>query len=202
MSRNTFHKKLTRRLVSIFCSILQYPRIIKYRLLSNVTTQGKPCLYQPMQTIGSGKIKFAFTCKIGVFPSPYFFSTYAYFEARNLDAEITIDEETWINNGFCAIAEHTKITIGKRVRIGTNVEIFDSDFHGLKISDRDKSEVVCAKPVIIEDDVFLGSNVRVLKGVTLGKGCVIANGSVVTRNIAAGMIAAGSSEKEIRKIPE
>ena len=69
--------------------------------------------------------------------------------------------------------------IGKRVLIGANVEILDSDFHGLNIKDRGFSKADWAKPVVIEDDVFLGSNVRVLKGLTIGRGSVIANSSVV-----------------------
>jgi acetyltransferase-like isoleucine patch superfamily enzyme len=157
-------------------------------------------LYQPLQLIGLGLIEFKGQIKIGVFPSPFFFTTYAYIEARNSSATITIGDGTWINNGFSVIAEHTSIMIGKRVLIGSNVEIYDSDFHGVKIDERNKSKFGWAKPVVIEDDVFLGSNVRVLKGVTIGRGSVIANGSVVVKDIPPCVIAGGNPARVIKAI--
>lgn len=145
-------------------------------------------------------IKFSGQVNIGVFPSPLFFSTYAYIEARNRSAQIHIGEGTWINNGFSAIAEHTSITIGQRVLIGTHVEIFDTDFHGIRIDDRNTSRAEWAKPVSIEDDVFLGSNVRVLKGVTIGRGSVIANSSLVVNDIPPGVIAGGNPARVLKVI--
>lgn len=171
-----------------------------YRLLSSGIVHGRPTLYQPLQTAGWGVIEFSGSVKIGVFPSPFFFSTYSYIEARNLNARISIGEGTWINNNFCAIAEHSSITIGKRVLIGTGVEVFDSDFHGISINNRGQSKAVWSKPVAIEDDCFLGSNVRVLKGVTIGRGSIIANSSVVVKNIPPGVIAGGNPARVIRTI--
>lgn len=84
--------------------------------------------------------------------------------------------------------------------IGTNVEIYDSDFHGIRVCDRVVSKVEWAKPVVIEDDVFLGSNVRVLKGVTIGRGSVIANGSVVIKDIPSSVVAGGIPAKVIKVI--
>lgn len=84
--------------------------------------------------------------------------------------------------------------------VGTGVEIFDSDFHGLDVKDRGLSNAEWAKPVVIEDEVFLGSNVRVLKGVTIGKGSVIANSSVVVKSIPPGVLAGGNPAKVIRAI--
>lgn len=200
MSPQSFASKVRRRLVRIACRLVQSPRILLYRLLSSATIQGTPTLYQPLQAVGLGIIKFSGAVKIGVFPSPLFFSAYAYIEARNSTASISIGDGTWINNGFSAIAEHTTITIGQRVLIGTNVEIFDSDFHGLQLNDRMTSKAEWAKPVVIEDDVFLGSNVRVLKGVTIGRGSVIANSSVVLKDIPPNVVAGGIPAKVLRAI--
>jgi acetyltransferase-like isoleucine patch superfamily enzyme len=200
MSPQSFASKVRRRLVRIACRLVQWPRILFYRLLSSATIKGKLHLYQPLQSVGLGIIKFSGTVKIGFFPSPLFFSTYAYIEARNGNATISIGDGTSINNGFIAIAEHTSITIGQRVLIGTNVEIFDSDFHGLQLTDRMKSKAEWAKPVVIEDDVFLGSNVRVLKGVTIGRGSVIANSSVVLKDIPPNVVAGGMPAKVLRAI--
>ena len=179
---------------------IQWLRILLFRSFSTARFQGKPTLFQPLQTVGSGQIVFLGEVNIGFFSSPLFFSTYAYLEARNSTAKISIGDGTWINNGFSAIAEHTSITIGQRVRVGTSVEIFDSDFHGIRIDDRGKSKADWAKPVLIEDDVFIGSNVMILKGVTIGRGSVIANSSVVVRDIPSGVVAGGNPARVIRAI--
>ena len=57
-----------------------------------------------------------------------------------------------------------------------------------------------AKPIVIEDDCWLASNVTVCGGVTIGKECVIGAGSVVTKDIPAGSFAAGNPCRVIRKI--
>ena len=200
MSPRSFAEKVYRRLARLAYWGIQLPRILVYRLLSTCRVEGRPILYQPLQTSGWGVVEFAGLVRLGVFPSPFFFSTYSYIEARGVKAKVSIGDGTWINNNFCAMAEHSSITIGKRVLIGTGVEIFDSDFHGISIKDRGLSKADWAKPVVIEDDVFLGSNVRVLKGVTIGKGSVIANSSVVVRDIPSGVIAGGNPARVIRTI--
>lgn len=200
MSPLLFASKVRRRLQQVASRLIQGSRILVYRFLSSAVTQGKPTLFQPLQTAGLGVIEFSGQVKIGVFPSPFFFSTYAYLEARNSTARISIGDGTWINNGFSAIAEHTSITIGRRVLIGTYVELFDSDFHGIRIDDRKNSRAEWAKPVVIEDDVFIGSNVRVLKGVTIGHGSVIANSSVVLKDVPPNVIAGGNPARVLKAI--
>jgi acetyltransferase-like isoleucine patch superfamily enzyme len=59
------------------------------------------------------------------------------------------------------------------------------------------NESTIAKPVIVDDDVWLGYNVTVLPGVTIGKGSVIGAGSVVTKNIPPYSIAVGNPCKVI-----
>jgi maltose O-acetyltransferase len=145
-----------------------------------------------MQAVGSGIIEFGNSVKIGVFPSPQFFSTYAYLEARKPSARITIGAETWINNNFTAIAEHTSITIGRNCLIGANVEILDSDFHGLRIQERMLSKPEWAKPVSIGNNVFIGSNVKIMKGVSIGDGCVVANGTIVFKDVPPSTVIGGS----------
>lgn len=200
MSLRLLLEKFRHRLIYIGAKKLQLPRILFYRFFSSGRVVGRPICHQPLQITGRGMIEFLGKVNVGVFPSPIFFSSYAYIEARNDTARITIGDGTWINNGFSAIAEHCSIDIGERVLIGTNVEVFDSDFHGLRIDNRSRSENEWAKSVIIEDDVFLGSNVRVLKGVTIGKGSVVANSSVVVKDIPPGVIAGGNPARVIKVI--
>ena len=173
-------------------------RIFFYRMLSNAILKGEsPILRQPLQAVGRGVIEFEERVSIGFFPSPSFFSSYAYL---NESSKISIGHDTSINNGFVAIAEYSHIKIGARVLIGINVEIIDSDFHGINLLDRNKSKPEWAKPVEVGDDVFLGSNVRICKGVTIGNGSVVANGSIVIQDIPARVVAAGNPATVLRTI--
>jgi maltose O-acetyltransferase len=192
--------KIKSQLVAKFIRLAQIPRIFKYKLLSNCKVIGEPRLLQPAQLVGNGEIHFKGTVNIGVFPSPHFFNGYAYIEARNPGAKIIIGDGTWMNNNFVAISEYKSITIGKNVLIGTFVEIYDSNFHGLEPDQRQVSSFDESSEVIIEDNVFLGSNVKVLKGVTIGQNSVIANGSLVTKSIPPGVVAGGSPARVIKKL--
>lgn len=103
-----------------------------------------------------------------------------------------------------AIICHESISIGKNVKIGGNTVIYDTDFHSLKASDRihpkrDKINTV-TKPVIIKDNVFIGSHVTILKGVTIGENSVIAAGSVVSKSIPDNQIWGGNPIRFIKKI--
>ncbi len=189
-----------KRLVHLLLRISQLIRIVKFKWLSSCPSAGHPVLHQPLQLVGNGAVVFGRNVNIGVFPSPYYLSSYAYIEARGPDARISIGDDTYINNGFVAIAEHASISIGKKVLIGSNVEIYDSDFHNLAPSERHRSDPNNASPVTIEDGVFLGSNVKILKGVQIGANSVVANGSIVIGDIPGNVIAAGIPAKVIRSI--
>jgi len=76
------------------------------------------------------------------------------------------------------------VFIGKNVTIGANTIIMDTDVH----SDLTGS---IASSINIEDNVFIGMDCRILKGVTIGRGAIIAAGSIVTKDIPANAIAAG-----------
>ena len=84
--------------------------------------------------------------------------------------------------------------------IGACVEILDSDFQGLSIEQRGMSKPEWTRPVTISDSVFIGSNVKIMKGVTIGYGSVIANGSVVVGDVPAGVIAGGVPAKKLGDI--
>ncbi len=188
------------KISALFWRLVQRPRILLFRLLSNNAPYGKVICYQPLQLIGKGTIKFDLNVRIGVFPSPMFFSTYAYIEARNSGAAVHVGENTWINNNFTAIAEHTSITIGANCLIGSNVEILDSDFHGMIVSERRLSRPESAAPVVIGNDVFIGNNAVILKGVTVGDGAVISNRALVVSDVPARTIVGGVPAKFIRAI--
>ena len=98
----------------------------------------------------------------------------------------------WIQN---------KLTIGNHVNIGGNCLILDTDTHqidylarrGHKVADPSKPKTtIQSVPITIEDDVWIGANCIILKGVTIGARSVIGAGSVVTKSIPADCIAAGN----------
>jgi len=102
------------------------------------------------------------------------------------------------NCGFSGtvIGAFKYIKLGNNVRCGANTLITDSDWH---LDDPRSGEPA---DVIIEDNVWLGVNCVVLKGVTIGQNSVIGANSVVTKSIPVDSIAAGNPCKVIRKLIE
>lgn len=96
-------------------------------------------------------------------------------------------------NRFCKIRCYSSITIGRNVAISDNFTIWDSDAHSI-VGKEDSMTL----PIVIGDRVWIGANVTVLKGVTIGDGAVIAAGSVVNKDIPAYCMAAGVPAKVIK----
>lgn len=178
----------------------QHIRIIIYRNLSEkLKTIGKPEIKQPSLFLGEGTIEFGTNVNIGYYPSPYFYSGNAHFEVRTKESKIVIGNNVYFNNNFVVIAEES-ISIGNNVLIGTNVELYDSDFHNIDPQLRFGCKTHHVAPIRIEDNVWLGSNVKILKGVTIGENSVISNGAVVTKNIPANVVAGGIPARIIKKV--
>lgn len=87
-----------------------------------------------------------------------------------------------------------EIKIGNNVLCGANTLITDGDWHQ---NDPRAGE---NRPVIIENNVWIGEGVKILKGVTIGENSVIGAGSVVTKRIPANVVAAGNPCKVIKII--
>lgn len=96
-----------------------------------------------------------------------------------------------------------EIRIGDMCLIGANVTIADTDFHAISPSGRrynnDPRAISCS-PVLIGDNVFLGTGTIVLKGVRIGDNSIIGAGSVVTADIPPNSIAAGNPARVLREI--
>ena len=101
----------------------------------------------------------------------------------------------------CSVTAESHVKIGNRVMIGSGVLIMDTDAHPLAPEARQKNEPPKTDPVIIEDDVFIGTRAIVLKGVRIGQGAVIAAGAVVTKDVAPATIVGGNPAKVIGKVP-
>ena len=137
---------------------------------------------------GEGQIIFGDSVTIGVYKSPNFWEGYSYLESRNVASSIRIGDNTVLNNGFVAVSAGASITIGKYCVFGTNCTIFDSDFHRVGPN----SNQIETRAVNIGDNVFVGSAVKILKGVTIGDHCVIAAGAIVTRSFPSYTVVGGN----------
>jgi acetyltransferase-like isoleucine patch superfamily enzyme len=113
---------------------------------------------------------------------------------HNTTASLVIGEQCGFSG--TAIGCALDIRIGNRVRCGANTIITDTDWH------TDDLRTSPNAPVVIEDDVWLGVNVTVLKGVRIGGGSVIGAGSVVATDIPAGVVAAGTPARVLRTLPD
>ena len=103
-------------------------------------------------------------------------------------------------NFDCVMLDGAPITIGDNVLLGPKIGLYTAN-HAL--DPRERAAGACrARPITIGDDVWLGGNVTVLPGVTIGSGTVIGGGSVVTRSIPPGVIAAGNPARVIRNVTE
>ena len=121
------------------------------------------------------------------------------------------------DNGHCIIGDFTllngalimaddKIEIGSYCLVSWNVGIADSDFHPLAPDERwidaealapffegrPARPTIRAVPVIIRDNVWIGMNAVILKGVTIGENSVVAAGSVVSKSVAPNVVVAGN----------
>src|SRR5687768_4813710 len=119
-------------------------------------------------------------------------------------------------NGYIEIGDYSYISgaaiiaceaviIGKYVFMAGGVTIVDSDFHPLDPGPRLEDTIIISTvgkkmqrpkfaiaPVIIEDDVWIGYNATILKGVTIGQGVIIQPGTVVLRDVPPGAVVSGN----------
>lgn len=110
---------------------------------------------------------------------------------------ISVGAHTFANYGLVAL-DVGAITIGRDVQIGPNVQLL-TPTHPLEPELR-QAKYEAAKPIVIEDNVWLGGGAIVLAGVTIGKNSVIGAGAVVTKDIPANVVAVGNPARIIRQI--
>jgi acetyltransferase-like isoleucine patch superfamily enzyme len=117
------------------------------------------------------------------------------------ETKIFIDSDCGLSGTTICAAK--SIYIGKQTLIGANVSIFDTDFHTISPKGRrfcTDPEKIATKPVKVEDNVFIGTNSLICKGVTIGKNSIIGAGSVVVKNVQPSKIYAGNPAKEITHV--
>ena len=120
---------------------------------------------------------------------------------------------------YCYLGQDSRIWsscsvyIGDRVLIAHHVTILDNQTHPTDPQDRHEhfKRIITTghpwqidleeRPVRIEDDAWIGCNCIVLPGVTIGRGAIVGAGSVVTKDVAPGVVVAGNPARPIRNTP-
>lgn len=108
--------------------------------------------------------------------------------------------DRFVGNFNLTILDEASVTIGDRVFIGPNVGLYTVT-HAL-LPDQRADGVMRARPIVIEDDVWLGGHTVVLPGVRIGTGSVVGAGSVVTRDIPPRTLACGNPCRPLRLLTE
>ena len=107
------------------------------------------------------------------------------------------------------------VTIGRHVCLGWNVTVADSDFHPIDPGPRIEDAIACSnvgggrprppvahRPVVIEDDVYVGPMATILKGVRVGAGSFVEPGSLVTRDVPPNSRVMGNPARVIGSVTE
>jgi len=119
------------------------------------------------------------------------------------DGRVGIGDFCYFTN--VVILSELEVTIGHYVLIGWNTTITDTDFHPLEPAQRIVDAIACSplgrgrprppvarRPVVIEDDVWIGPNATILKGVHIATGSIVEPGSMVTRDVPPGVRVLGN----------
>ncbi|MFI5523326.1 sugar O-acetyltransferase [Streptomyces platensis] len=105
-------------------------------------------------------------------------------------------ENVFVNQG-CTFMDKGGIRIGNGVMVAPKVSLITGG-HPLSLAER--REFLSFAPIVIEDDVWIGTAAVITQGVTIGAGAVVAAGAVVTRDVPAGTVVAGVPARVIKTI--
>lgn len=121
------------------------------------------------------------------------------FLRTSKSGKIVTGDEVYLN-GTSIISEES-ITLGNRIMIGANTVIMDTNSHNVPYKNRLKRwDKIRRKAVVIEDDVWIGANCFIMKGVRIGKGSIIGAGSVVNIEVKPFCIYAGNPAVFVKEI--
>lgn len=116
--------------------------------------------------------------------------------------ELVLGDGTFIGHG-CGFNVGRSVRVGKHCLFATGVLVYDLDGHPLDAASRRAGEPAGAddiRPVVIGDDVWVGSGAVILKGVTIGDRAVVAARAVVTRDVPADTVVAGNPARGVKEI--
>lgn len=152
----------------------------------------------PLRCDGLGEVSLGTGVLVGYRLAPRSGNGEVQLQARYPGSVVTVGEGSVLGNNTAVIAVQ-RVAIGDGCLIGDHVLILDSDFHHADPANRNAPNPPTAE-VVIGDNVWLGSRVLVLKGVTIGRNSVIAAGAVVTVSIPENPLAAGVPARVLRPL--
>ena len=103
-------------------------------------------------------------------------------------------------NFMCTIIDNNEVHIGNHVMVGPAVQIYTAA-HPIQVDARIRGLEV-AKPIVIEDNVWIGGGAILLPGVRIGRNAVVGAGAVVTKSVPANTVVAGNPARVIREIEQ
>jgi maltose O-acetyltransferase len=110
---------------------------------------------------------------------------------------LEIGEATLVNFG-CSLVATELVRIGRDCHIGPYTMMLDNDFH--RVEPERRLERPPSKPIVIEDNVWIGARCIIMAGVTVGRDSCVGAGSVVTSDVAPRTLVAGVPAKKIRDL--
>ena len=127
--------------------------------------------------------------------------------------KISIGNNVYIGS-FTSLQSKEQISIGDNVIIANNVVIVDNNNHPTSPAERLKMsqcedyindelwswKYAESKPIVIEENVWIGRDSRILKGVTIGRGSIVALGSIVTHSVPPYSVVAGNPAKVVKHL--
>lgn len=108
--------------------------------------------------------------------------------------QITIGKNVFINHSLTCMSAGG-ITIDDNVQIGPNVTMVTTNH------DFDDRYSLCCKGIHIKENVWIGANVVIMPGVTIGENAIIAGGALVTKDVEANTIVGGNPAKVLKTLP-
>ena len=130
----------------------------------------------------------------------------------SLGRKSVVESFSCINNavGDVIIGDHTRIglhntiigpvTIGSHVNLAQGITVTALNHNFNEVDKRIDEQGVSTKPVVIEDDIWIGANAAIMPGVTVGRHSVVAAGAVVTRDVPPYSVVAGVPAKIIKQL--
>ncbi len=117
---------------------------------------------------------------------------------RGNGCKILIGNQTTIGGArIINVGTNCLIKIGNKCLFSDNIEIWASDTHS--IFDSNNTMINPEKDIIINDNVWIGTHVKILKGVTIGQGCVVGIATLVTKDIPSNTLSVGNPNRVIKE---
>jgi acetyltransferase-like isoleucine patch superfamily enzyme len=145
----------------------------------------------PIQLVGAERITLG---------SRIYFGPGCWLLTHGPEGRLEVGDDTSIA-GYCVLSAATNVRIGRSVLFARNVYIADHR-HGFELDDTPIIDQPLAniRPVVVEDGAWLGQNVVLLPGVTVGRGAVVGANSVIREDVPPRSVVAGAPGRVVRRL--